>query len=585
MDLSFLTILRRLFTRRDKKIIGTLLIASILVSIVETIGVSAVMVFVSVATNFGAIQNNFYFSKAYLFLGCSQPRDFILILGFVLLLFYGFRMILNAVHIYYTNKFSQMRQHHFATRMFHKFLLLNYKDFVTKNPAKMHQIIIGYSANVTQIISAILSIFAESLTVACIYVMLFIVNWKMTLVLTFLLSAKILFIIKLFSGRIRAAGKKSQKFSLMLGKAYSETYGNYKFLKLLADEGLVRDRFSFAGKELAQANTINTVWQALPRYVLETIGFSILISVMLYVIYRYNNASSIIPIVSMYALAFYRFLPSVNKIMMGYNQIMFNKHVPKPIYEFLQYDFEKLENKAVSFNHCIKLEHVAFAYTEKSRVFFDATLTIFKGHRVGFIGESGAGKSTIADIVMGLFSPDKGSLFVDSQLITTDQMRAWRKKIGYIPQSIYLFDGSVANNITCGRPFEKHKVITALKMACIYDFLLTKDGIETIVGEGGIRFSGGQKQRIAIARALYDDPEVLVLDEATSSLDNETEEDIMNEIYVVSRNKTLIIIAHRLTTIEQCDKIYKIYKGTVYDVSKEYCKNVTIQKSVSFQSV
>jgi len=572
-ELSFIKILWRLLNKRDKKIIFILFLTSLLVSIIEMIGISAIMVFVSVATNFGAIQQNKYFQYVYALLNCKQPSDFVVIFGLSLLAFYAFRMLINAVHIYYMSKFANMRQKYFATRLFHRFLQLDYKNFVSKSPAKINQIICSYTGQVTHILSALLSIASEALTVACIYGMLFVVNWKMTLVLTLLLSVKVFAIVKIFSGRIRAAGKLSQDFDLKVSRAWSESYSNYKFLKLLSDEKKSRDRFHDAIEGKALANTVNLTWQALPRFVLETIGFSMLIGVIVYVIFMYHNAQFIMPIVSMYALAFYRFLPSVNKIMMGYNQIQFNKHAPGPIYDFLQEDCEHLGHCSVSFNNEIRLEHIAFQYSEKGKVFSDASLVITKGQCIGFVGESGAGKSTIADIIMGLLTPDKGTILIDDVALTHDNLRSWRRMIGYIPQSIYLFEGSVAENVACGRPIDEDRVIDALKKAHIYDFLCTKDGIYTFVGEGGIRLSGGQKQRVAIARALYDEPPVLVLDEATSALDNETEEYIMNEIYDVSVNKTLIIIAHRLTTIERCDVVYKIERGCVYEESVNHRDN------------
>lgn len=571
-EVSFWTALWRLLTLRDKKILLILFMTSLLVSFVEMIGVSAIMVFVTVATNFAAIGNNRYFDYVYRKLQCQTPSEFVVILGLSLLAFYLMRMILNAAHIYYMSKFANMRQKYFATRMFHLFLQLDYKDFVAKSPSKLSQIICTYTAQLTQVLSALLSIASETLTVLCIYGMLFLVNWKMTLVLTLLLSVKIFAIVKLFSGRIRQAGRRSQEYGLKVSKVLGESFSNYKFLKLLSDEQSIKDRFEAAEDGLAWANTVNTTWQGLPRFVLETIGFSMLISVIVYVIYMYHNAQFVIPVVSMYALAFYRFLPSVNKIMMSYNQIQFNKHAPSPIYEFLCENFENLGMTPVAFHREIKLEKLAFQYSEKSKVFQDASFVITKGQRVGFIGASGAGKSTLADIVMGLLPPDHGKILVDGVPLTRDNLRSWRRMIGYIPQSIYLFEGTVAENVACGRPLDENRVIEVLKKAHIYDFLCTKDGVHTFVGEGGIRLSGGQKQRVAIARALYDDPPLLVLDEATSALDNETEEYIMNEVYDVSVNKTLIIIAHRLTTIQRCDIVYTIEHGGVVDVSTRYCE-------------
>lgn len=564
MELSIFTIVRRIFTKRDKKVIGILLLASILVSIVETVSISALMVFISIATNFNVAFSNRYFNKLYSLLGCSKPADLVIMLGLGLLAFYCVRFVLNVLHIYYMNKFAQMRQHYFSTRLFQRYLQFSYKDLVAKNSTSISQVIFAYTSNATQIIAAFLSMSSEIFTVVCVYAMLFYVNWKMTLVLTGMLILKVGFIIKMFTKRIIHAGKQSQFYSAKSSKIFSESFWNFKFLKLISYDKPIRDRFNDARLHLAQANTVNAVWQGLPRYILETIGFSILIAIVIYVVFMYNTASFVIPMVSMYALAFYRFLPSVNKIVTGYNQIMFNKHVLKPLYEFLEHDYEQLGHEKITFKESIEFKDVSFAYNKKAEVLQKVNITIKKGLRVGFIGESGAGKSTIADLFMGFFKSQGGQILIDGVPLSNENVKSWRQKIGYIPQSIFLFNGTVADNVACGRNFDEAMVIDAFKRARIYNFLQTKDGIDTIIGEGGINVSGGQKQRIAIARALYGNPDILVLDEATSALDNETEEEIMNEIYSNTKDKTLIIIAHRLTTIERCDVVYKIEGAQVY---------------------
>ena len=188
----------------------------------------------------------------------------------------------------------------------------------------------------------------------------------------------------------------------------------------------------------------------------------------------------------------------------------------------------------------------------------DINLTLNKGDKIAFVGESGAGKSTLADIIIGLYRPNSGCIKIDGVLLNDDNLQNWRSQIGYVPQQVYLFDGTVADNICFGRQRDDKILEDVLKQANIYYFLQTKEGLETLVGEGGIQLSGGQKQRIAIARALYGNPEILVLDEATSALDNDTEEKIMKEIYHISKDKTLIVIAHRLTTIKGCDKVFEI---------------------------
>jgi ABC-type multidrug transport system fused ATPase/permease subunit len=228
--------------------------------------------------------------------------------------------------------------------------------------------------------------------------------------------------------------------------------------------------------------------------------------------------------------------------------------------EELKITQENLASKIVKFNQKIELINVDFSYQEKT-VLKNITLTINKGEKIAFVGESGAGKSTLVDLIIGLYKPNKGQVKIDGTLLDESNLQNWRSQIGYIPQQVYLFDGTIADNVCFGRELNETLLEKVLKQANIFDFLQTKQGVNTLVGEGGIQLSGGQKQRVAIARALYGQPEILALDEATSALDDKTEKIIMDEIYRVSENKTLIIIAHRLSTVKHCDKIFKIEGG------------------------
>lgn len=559
--------LNKLLGPKDKRVLAFLLAGSIVVSILETLSITAIMVFISIATNFDQIFKNKYYHWIYKKLGCSTPTEFVIIFGVTLAMFYLVRGILNIAHIYVMGRFAYTRYHRFSTLLFARFLRFSYQDFVGKNSATLSQSVFSYTGTLTQLIFALLTLTAELFTVFCVYGMLFFVNWKMTLVLTFFLSAKSFLIIKAFSKNIASAGKRTQKYSLEGSKIFNESVGNFKLIKLSGHEKVATDRIAASTQEHASAQIVYVTLQNAPRFVLETIGFLILVCIILYVIYRHNNASFVIPIVSLYALAFYRLLPSLNKILASINQITFSQHALQGVYDFLQLPTESLGSKDISFASDISLKGLSFGYVANKEIVSNIDITITKGQRVAFVGVSGSGKSTLVDLIMGLYQPNSGSLYIDGKLLDNHHKVSWRTKIGYIPQSIYLFDGTVADNIVFGRDYDENRIIDALKKAQMYDFLATQQGLDTRVGEGGIKLSGGQKQRIAIARALYANPELLVLDEATSALDHETEASIMDSIYEVSKKVTLIIIAHRTSTIARCDKIYKIEQGKVHITS------------------
>jgi ATP-binding cassette subfamily B protein/ATP-binding cassette subfamily C protein len=268
----------------------------------------------------------------------------------------------------------------------------------------------------------------------------------------------------------------------------------------------------------------------------------------------------------MYALALYRILPSINRLLGYVNNIAFMHHSLDLLDEAMHLPVETEGDEPVSFSESISLSNVSFTYATGSEVIENACITIHKGEKVAVTGESGSGKSTLIDLIIGIHKPSAGTITIDGKPLSEQNIRAWRSKIGYIPQNIYLIDGTVGENVAYGSEIIEEKITTALKKANIWDFLLTKEGIHTKVGEGGIQLSGGQQQRIGIARALYDDPELLILDEATSALDNETEEKIMNEIYSASENKTLIVIAHRLSTVERCNRRIRLDNGKIVTV-------------------
>ena len=564
---SLIGSLRKLFNRHEKRLLFGLLFLSIGVSIVETVGLSGLMFFITLATNFEFIQKNKYFSSAYDFSGASHPAQFVAMIGIGLIVFYCIRAGLNIFLAYSLSRFSQMRQHRFATENFERFLLLDYKEFTRQNGTTISQGIFAFTANVTQILTGMLSIMSESFTICAIYVMLFYVNWKMTLVLSVLLSLKVFFIIKTFSSRITRAGKKAQEFSVKIQRLFGCTFGNYKFLKLLAKPHRAYNQFKAINIELINANNINAVWQTLPRFILETSGFIILISIIVYVLARYRSAQAVIPIVSMYALAFYRFLPSISKILAGYNQIIFNKHAVVPLLAFQSLPTETQIEKTIGFNETIELRDISFSYLPAKPIFTNVSLRIKKGEKIGFIGESGAGKTTLVDVIIGLLKPNNGTLVIDGVAVAADTLFAWRRQIGYIPQTISLFDGTAAENVICGRVRDDKELVRVLNQANIYDSLVARGGIDSAVGDAGIQLSGGQRQRLAIARALYGNPAVLVLDEATSSLDNENEARIMDEIYSSSQGRTMLVIAHRLSTIARCDRVFKVVAGSVVEIN------------------
>ena len=554
--------LKSLLTKRDKQFLLGLFFFSIVISLIETAGISVIMPFIAVATDFSAIHTNEYYIKIYTLFNFDNDVKFVIAFGILLIFFYIFRSLINLFYFYLLNRFTQGRYHLLAYRLFESYMGLSYKDFVGRNSSTMTKSIVNEASNLTTLISAVLFMMSEIFIVIFIYSMMLYVNFKITFLLTIVLLLNALLMLKIVSAKIKKAGVIRAQVQKRFYEIINRSFGNYKLIKLQANDKDILNDFGDASFEFANAKITNETLQQVPRLFLEAVGFGIIVFIITYLVWKYNNnISSVLSIVSMFVLALYRLMPSVNRIMSSYNQILFNYKALDIIHSDLMYDNEELGTKKIDFNKEIVIKNVNFEYENAKRVLKDINLTIKKGSSIAFVGESGSGKSTLVDILIGLYRPKSGILLSDGNSISDENIKFWRSKIGYIPQAVYLFDGTVGENVAFGLPYDKKQVDIVLKQAKIYDFLNTKEGQNTFVGEGGIMLSGGQKQRIAIARALYINPEILVLDEATSALDDATEKEIMNEIYDLSGDKTLIMIAHRLSTLDRCDKIYTLKDG------------------------
>lgn len=550
-------------TRQEKKNFIILIFMSIFLSVIETVGISAIMPFITLASDPSKIISNEYSKKVYDFFVFSTTTNFMIFFGLFLIGFYIFRATYSMLYNYILNKFAFGRFHAFAFRLFKNYTNLPYKRFVKRNSAELIKTIVNEASNLSFYMQSLLFIFSEFFTIVLLYVLLLFMDWKMTLILTILLGAKVLFLLFFLKKKIEKEGTRRSIMQSKFYKILNETFGNFKIIKLIQNEEKLYSEFSSISYGYAKANIVSNTLNQLPRLSLETIGFGVLIGIVVYVLFQYNDANFVLPIISMYALALYRILPALNRILSNYNTILFLSNSLDIVYSDLSYTPQTEGKDFIDFKNKIELTNVSFEYNKNKKVLENINIIINKGDKVAFVGESGSGKSTLVDLIIGLYKPLSGEIVIDDKKLTSDNVKSYRSKVGYIPQSIYLFDGTVGENVAFGYEYDKEKIMEVLKKANIYDFLSSKEGIDTLVGDGGIQLSGGQKQRIGIARALYSDPEILVLDEATSALDNETEAKIMDEIYETSQDKTLLIIAHRLSTIERCDRKIMLSNGKI----------------------
>lgn len=559
-----------ILSKEDKKFLFSLLLFSVFISFIESFAISLVMPFITLASDFSYFDKNKYLIqlKDYLAL---PVFEIIVYFGVVLIVFYVLRALLNSYYFHLLARFSKGRYHAIAYKVFAKFLNTDYENFTQKNQSEILKSITGEVYNLSTMISSFLLMMSEIFVVLLLYTLMLLVNYKITLFLSLFMIINAFILIKVLSPIVKKAGLKREEAMKNFFEILNTNLNNFKLIKLKTKEDGVLNLFKTQSEIFARANITNESVSAMPRIYLEGVGFCVLVFIVVFLVFKnQSDISEILATISIFVLALYRLMPSANRIITSYHDLLYYHSSLDIIYQILKQKEESLGEEKIDFDKELKLENLTFGYKDKKNLFTCLNLSIKKGEKIAFIGESGCGKSTLVDIIIGLLSPREGRVLLDENELNMKNVKNYRQKIGYIPQNIYLFNDSIAKNISFGDEVDEEKLQRVIKQANLEHFVKNlPQGVQTKVGDGGSNLSGGQKQRIAIARALYLDPEILVLDEATSALDTESEARIMDEIYKISKDKTMIIIAHRLSTITRCDSIYRLENGKLFKEDKK----------------
>lgn len=559
-----------ILSKEDKKFLFSLLLFSVFISFIESFAISLVMPFITLASDFSYFDKNKYLIqlKDYLAL---PVFEIIVYFGLVLIIFYVLRALLNSYYFHLLARFSKGRYHAIAYKVFAKFLNTDYENFTQKNQSEILKSITGEVYNLSTMISSFLLMMSEIFVVLLLYTLMLLVNYKITLFLSLFMIINAFILIKVLSPIVKKAGLKREEAMKNFFEILNTNLNNFKLIKLKTKEDGVLNLFKTQSEIFARANITNESVSAMPRIYLEGVGFCVLVFIVVFLVFKnQSDISGILATISIFVLALYRLMPSANRIITSYHDLLYYRSSLDIIYQILKQKEESLGEEKIDFDKELRLENLTFGYKDKKNLFTCLNLSIKKGEKIAFIGESGCGKSTLVDIIIGLLSPREGRVLLDENELNMKNVKNYRQKIGYIPQNIYLFNDSIAKNISFGDEVDEEKLQRVIKQANLEHFVKNlPQGVQTKVGDGGSNLSGGQKQRIAIARALYLDPEILVLDEATSALDTESEARIMDEIYKISKDKTMIIIAHRLSTITRCDSIYRLENGKLFKEDKK----------------
>jgi len=462
-----------------------------------------------------------------------------------------------------------------SRRLFAHYMQGDYRRFLTRNSSELINHVVSTTAAVySHAMRSIITLGIECLLVITITVVLLVASPTMTISAIALMVVAIGLMYAFTRRWMIAWGERNVVVKQKILQHLQQGMHSIKEVKVFGREIFILDGFEEDRRELAGVNARLFVMGNVPRLWIETATVGGIILGICYVLSSHNNATSLFSIFALFAAAIFRLIPSFNRILMAMNSLRGGTYPVRMLYDDLNDGGDALpeadlDRPALPFRDRIELEDVCFAYPGSVEgAAIDINLTIRHGETIGLVGASGAGKTTLADIVLGLLTPDSGRIRVDGQDIAGD-IRAWQRNLGYVPQTVYLGDNSLRRNIAFGIPdadIDEARVCEALRHAQLENFVATlPDGIDTFVGDRGTRLSGGQRQRVGIARALYHDPDVLVLDEATSSLDSEAEYEISAAIERLSGKKTIIIIAHRLSTLRSCDRLVYMADGRIQD--------------------
>lgn len=559
-----------IFSKKQKKRLISLFFVILLGSVMELLGVGLILPFINVITDPSSIEKSWYLKYIYDFFDMKSTNKMIFFLAIILIIIYIIKNIYISFMYSFQYKFIYENQGELAVRMFSCYMRQNYLFHVENNSADLMR---NLNVDVIMFFKAALSalqLFTEISVCLALILFLLISDVLVTMSVIGFLLAFFLIYFKLFKTKISNHGKQTRKANSQVNKWMMQGFGGVKEAIILEKESFFIKNFEKAYKDLSEAQRKNQLMGVLPKPIMETLCVCGLLTVVIIKMQMTDNLVSVIPILTVFAVAAFRMLPSFNRISLNMTVVLYNKASVKAIYEDLV-NLEKLENKidinhsygdTILFNNELSVEGLSFKYPNTNKyILKDVNLSIPKNKSIALVGSSGAGKTTFADIILGALQPIKGTILVDGVDILKN-LSKWHNLIGYIPQNIYLMDDTLKNNIAFGvdtSEIDDIKINRAIEDAQLTEFVMNLEkGIDTLIGEGGIRISGGQRQRIGIARALYNNPDVLVLDEATSALDSETEAAVMDAINKLAGTKTLIIIAHRLSTIEKCDIVYEV---------------------------
>ncbi len=583
-----------LLSYQERKRAYLLMVMILIMALLDMLGVASIMPFIAVLSNPELIETNVILNKMFKVsgrFGIETNQQFLFLLGIFVFLFLVISLSFRALTHYAQVRFLSLREYSLGKRLVEGYLHQPYSWFLNRHSAEIGKTILSEAGKIVgKGLAPLISLISQGAVTIAIISLLLLVDPKLTMIVGLTLGIAYGLIYKFSRSYITQIGKESLKVNEWRFTALSEAFNATKEIKLGGLEEIYIKRFSEPSKILANYKTSVSIVGQIPRFALEAVTFGGMILVSLYLMSQSGTFTKAAPILGLYAFAGYRLLPSLQHIYNDIILIRFTIPALDSVYDDLKslQPYNSSENqKSLILDENITLKNLCYNYPKASKTALNnINFSIQARSTVGLVGATGSGKTTTVDIILGLLEPQKGTLEVDGKKIDKNNLRSWQQTIGYVPQQIFLSDDTIAANIAFGtdpKDVNQEAVEYASKIANLHEFVTNELPLQykTKIGENGIRLSGGQRQRIGIARALYYDPQILILDEATSALDNLTERAVMEAVHKLKKNITIILIAHRLSTVKNCDNIFLLEKG---ELKKQGTFEELIQNSDLFRA-
>jgi ABC-type bacteriocin/lantibiotic exporter with double-glycine peptidase domain len=550
----------------------------LIMAILDMVGVVSILPFIAVLANPNVVYSNTLLNNSFQIAsswGIGSPESFLFALGVVAFFLLVISLTFKALTTYFVSRFTLMCEFSIGKRLVEGYLYQNYCWFLNHHSADLGKNVLSeVAAVISQGLVPIVNLIAQSAVTVAIFILLLLIDFKLALTVSVTLLLAYYFIFKSFGKILERIGKERLQSNSERFLVLSEAFGAIKEIKLYGLEKNYVNRFTVPARIYVRHQTAAQVIGHLPRFFLEAIAFGGMLVVVLYLMQRDESLEKVLPVMALYAVAGYRLMPAIQQI---YNSLASIRYSSATL-DHLQKDFANLrvdtsqyqlpsKGHAICVNESIVFNNVSYAYPGSAKpAIAGISLKISAKTKVGFIGKTGSGKTTLVDLITGLLQPKEGTLEIDGAIIDRSRSRLWQRQIGYVPQSVYLADDTIAANIAFSisdKDVNHDAVVAASKLASLHDFVVDElpGQYQTRVGERGIRLSGGQRQRIGIARALYKKPNILILDEATNSLDPATEKLVMDAVSNLGKSLTVIVITHKIELLEKFDWVYVLEEG------------------------